>query len=79
MFYYYADDDEYLYVNHRSARYWGMLNKPELRECRAPAIAGSVSSVCTTSVDVGYLRRFCKRVPRSAVPAEWLRALTGES
>jgi len=78
MFYHYADEGEYLYVDHRSAGYYQAIGKPELRECRAPAIAGQASSVCTTSVDVTYLREHCKRVPRSAVPVEWLRVLTGE-
>ncbi len=44
-------------------------------EGRATAIAGQVDSVCTTGISREYLRQKCRRVPKSNVPAEWLRAI----
>lgn len=44
-------------------------------EGRATAIAGLVSSVCTTAISREFLRRSCKRVGKSSVPAEWRRAI----
>ena len=42
---------------------------------RATAIAGLVSSVCTTGVSREFLRRNCKRVGKAKVPSEWRRAI----
>jgi hypothetical protein len=47
-------------------------------EGRATAIVGQVGSVCTTSISRGFLRKQCRRVPKSDVPAEWLAAIAVE-
>lgn len=44
-------------------------------EARATAIAGLVSSVCTTGVSREFLKANCKRIARAMVPAEWRRAI----
>jgi hypothetical protein len=41
---------------------------------RATALAGLVGSVCSTGIGERFRRR-CKRVERSDVPHEWLRAI----
>ncbi len=42
---------------------------------RATAIEGLVGSVCTTSISRAYLKTNCRRMPRTKVPAEWLKAI----
>jgi hypothetical protein len=42
---------------------------------RATAIAGLLTSVCTTGIGDRYLRGNCTRVRRRQVPADWLKSL----
>jgi hypothetical protein len=44
-------------------------------EGRATAIEGLVGSVCTTGISRDYLKTTCRRVPRTKVPADWLKAI----
>jgi hypothetical protein len=57
-----------------NAHYLRLLGRDHF-EARAAAIAGQAGSVCTTGVSRQYLRRQCKRVALSRVPAEWRRAI----
>jgi len=54
--------------------YYRMRGRPELRECRATALAGDVLSVCTTNASVDFLKR-CRRVSFDDVPADWIEML----
>jgi hypothetical protein len=75
---YYRDNDgDYLVVNHATGDYYRQIGQEGMREARATAIAGNVMSVCTTSVDLGYLRTKCERVDKKTIPAKWLWALNG--
>jgi hypothetical protein len=48
------------------------MGRPELREGRAVAVAGSWRSVCTTAVSTAFLAT-CKGVRKADVPHEWAR------
>lgn len=63
---------EYLSVNHATRGYYRSIGQPRMREARAAAIAGSASSVCTTSIDVEWLKANCRLIRKADVPAEWL-------
>lgn len=54
--------------------YWQNFGRDDF-EGRATAIEGVVGSVCTCGVSRGFLRACCRRVPKSAVPAEWRKAI----
>lgn len=45
-------------------------------DCRAAALAGVASSVCTTGASAEYLRQ-CRKVRRERVPLAWLRHIDG--
>lgn len=64
--------EEWLAVNHGTAKYYRSIGQPEMREARAAAINGSASSVCTTAVSLGFLKEKCRRVLKKDVPAKWL-------
>ena len=66
---------DYVSVNPETADYYQRIGRPGMLEARATAIQGNVSSVCTTSVDVGWLSRKCRRVSKAAIPTEWLAVL----
>lgn len=46
----------------------------DIYEGRAAAIAGLISSVCTTQITLSYLLSCCILVQKKDVPEEWLRA-----
>ena len=69
--YYREPNGDYLAVDNSTAAYYQRLGKNQL-EGRASAVAGSVSSVCTTGVGLAFLET-CKRVKRAEVPKEWLK------
>jgi len=62
---------DYLSVDPQSAGYY----RYDTLEARATAISGVVSSVCTTSVDLNFLRTKCHRVRKADIPANWLERL----
>lgn len=64
---------DYLAVNYATADYYRMLGKAGVLEARATAIAGLASSMATTGVSRGWLRRACRRVARRNVPKSWLK------
>jgi hypothetical protein len=67
-----------LYYQEENGDYLAVESENEGRgqvEGRATAIAGLVSSVCTTAISRAFLRRSCKRVGRARVPAEWREAI----
>lgn len=72
MRYYYDAAGDYLAVDHKSRKYYESIGQPRMREARAAAIYGSVSSVCTTSVSLDFLHECCTPIKRAAVPREWL-------
>ena len=67
--YYREPNGDYLYV-------FGPGSQRDLRECRAAAIEGLISSVCTTQASVVFLRE-CRKVKAGEVPIEWKSAIHG--
>lgn len=67
--YYKENTGDYLAVDFSSP----IPGSPEQFEARATAIQNNRLSVCTTGVARAFLREQCKRVPKGAVPAEWLQ------
>jgi hypothetical protein len=76
MRYYREPDGDYLAVDPTSRGYYVETQGRVLYEGRATAIAGLVSSVCTTSVAPAFLAD-CTPVRKADVPREWLRAING--
>ena len=75
---YYQERDkagDYVSVNPETAEYYRTIGQPSLLEARATAIKGLVSSVCTTSVSVNWLRSHCRRVRKADIPKEWIELL----
>jgi hypothetical protein len=64
----------FLVVDTETNRYYRDNFDQDHFEGRATAIAGLVGSVCTIGISKDFLRRNCKRVARSKVPGDWLRA-----
>jgi hypothetical protein len=77
MIRYYREKDtgDYLCIDASTARYYLDIFDKDLFEGRATAIGGQVGSVCTTSISRQYLRKKCKWVAKSKVPAEWRKAI----
>lgn len=74
---YYQEQDkagDYVSVDPSSADYYRKLGKNEL-EARVAAVQGLVSSVCTTSVSLEWLRSKCHRVRKADIPKDWLAVL----
>lgn len=71
--YYKEPNGDYLAVNMDAAYVTrhAANSEFEILEGRATAIAGLISSVCTTGISGAFLSG-CKRVKRSQVPNEWL-------
>lgn len=69
------DDDDYLAIDTKTNRYYLEIFGNDHFEGRATAIAGVVSSVCTTAISRGYLRYKCRRVAKANVPEEWRIAI----
>lgn len=72
-----TESGDYLCADHSTRDYYARIGKPEQREARATAIEGSRRSICTASVDVGWLRESCKPVLKREIPLEWLDAMVG--
>jgi hypothetical protein len=73
--YFQENNGDYLAIDTGTNRYYREHFGRDHYEGRATALAGLVGSVCTTGISRTYLRRNCKRVARSSVPGEWLRAI----
>jgi hypothetical protein len=73
--YYEERNGDFLAVDTATNRYYRENLGLDHFEGRATAIAGLVGSVCTTGISREYLRTNGKRVARSKVPGEWLRAI----
>jgi hypothetical protein len=75
ILYYRESNGDYLAIETATKRhYFGSFGQ-DYFEGRSTAIAGLISSVCTTAISRGFLRTNCKRVPRAEVPVEWRRAI----
>ncbi len=66
---------DYLAVDYATADYYRMLGRAGILEARATAITGLASSMSTTSVSRGWLRKECRRVARRNVPKSWLKCI----
>lgn len=77
IYYQEKDSGDYLCIDERSWRYYKQIYPQDSRryEGRATAITGQVSSVCTTSLTIEYLRENCKRVLKKDIPQDWLEML----
>jgi hypothetical protein len=73
--YYEESNGDFLAVDTATNRYYRENFGQNHFEGRATAIAGLVGSVCTIGISREFLRRNCKRVAKSKVPGEWLRAI----
>ena len=72
---------DFLAMDTDSIEYYKRIGKPDIRECRATAIRGDRSSLCTTGASTGFLKR-CKRVELADIPQNWHYLLgldTGQS
>jgi len=69
------DNGDYLAIDTATNRYYLTTLGKDHFEGRATAIAGLVSSVCTTGISRGFLREKCKRVAKRLVPAAWRQAI----
>jgi len=75
---YYQEQDkhgDYVSVDPSTADYYAKIGQPGKLEARCTAIAGEMSSVCTSSVDIQWLQRHCHRVRKADIPMEWLEVL----
>jgi hypothetical protein len=73
--YFREGNGDYLAIDTDSNSHYLRLFSKDHFEGRATAIAGLVSSVCTTGVSREFLRSSCKRVSKAKVPAECQRAI----
>ena len=72
---YEESNGDFLAVDTSTNRYYRENFGQDHFEGRATAIVGLVGSVCTTGISRESLRRNCKRVAKSKVQGEWLRAI----
>ena len=74
-----ADGLKYYQERNKSGDYLAVdpkaVNGRGILDARATAIQGNRLSVCTTGVDLGFLRGKCRRVAKKDVPKEWLDVL----
>ena len=75
ILYYQESDGDFLAVERETNAYYLANHGKDYFEGRATAIAGLVSSVCTTAISRDFLRRSCKRVGKARVPAAWRKAI----
>ncbi len=75
ILFYQEENGDYFAIDTDTNPYYRQVLGQDHFEGRATAIAGLVSSVCTTGVSRDYLAKKCERVAKGAVPAEWLRAI----
>lgn len=74
VIYYREENGDFLAIDTGSNDYYRALGRDDF-EGRATAIAGQVGPVCTTAISREFLRQQCRRVPRSAVPPGWVKAI----
>lgn len=75
ILYYQESNGDFLAVASETNAYYQVNHGKDYFEGRATALAGLVGSVSTTAISREFLRRSCKRVGKSSVPAEWQRAI----
>jgi len=76
MIHFYREQNgDYLAIDTETNRYYRDHFGQDHFEGRATAIAGLVSSVCTTGVSRDFLRQECKRVAKRRVPIAWRKAI----
>ncbi len=75
ILYFREDNGDYLAIETDSNRHYLRMSGKDQFEVRATAIAGLVSSVCTTGVSREFLQSNCKRVSKTKVPVEWCKAI----
>lgn len=75
ILYYREKNGDFLAIDTSTNRYHLDLFGKDHFEGRATAIAGLVGSVCTTGISREFLKSECNRVAKSALPAEWRRAI----
>jgi hypothetical protein len=73
--YYRENTGDFLAIDTSTNDYYLRNFNKDHFEGRASAIAGEVGSVCTTGIAREFLRKKCKRVAKSSVPAEWRKAI----
>lgn len=73
--YYRENNGDFLAIDTSTNAYYRTVLGKDHFEGRATAIAGLVGSVCTTGISRDFLKGECKRVAKSAVPADWRRAI----
>ncbi len=66
---------DYLAIDTATNAYYLRNFAQDYFESRAAAIAGLVTSVCTTGIARSYLQKNCKRVPKVKMPDEWRKAI----
>jgi len=69
------DNGDYLAIDTDTNRYYRDHFGQDHFEGRATAIAGLVTSVCTTGVSRAFLHQQCKRVAKRRVPVPWRKAI----
>jgi len=75
MQFFQEDNGDFLAIDTATNRYYLTTLGQDHFEGRATAIAGLMSSVCTTGISREFLREKCKRVGKRQVPAEWRQAI----
>jgi hypothetical protein len=76
MIHYYRErNGDFLAIDTSTNSYYRTILGKDHFEGRATAIAGLVSSTCTTGVSREFLRKECRRVAKAKVPAQWRRAI----
>jgi hypothetical protein len=75
ILYYRETSGDFLAIETTTNAYYRRVLGKDHFEGRATAIAGQVGSVCTTGISRDFLRMNCKRVAKTKVPAEWLKAI----
>jgi len=75
VLFYQEQNGDFLAIDTATNGYYRTNVGKDQFEGRATAIVGLVGSVCTTGISREFLRQECKRVPKSAVPVEWRKAI----
>jgi hypothetical protein len=75
ILFYRERNGDYLAIETDTNRFYRQVYGKDHFEGRATAIAGLVSSVCTTGVSRELLHQECRRGAKRRVPAEWQKAI----
>lgn len=75
ILFYRERNGDYLAIDTATNRYYRDNFGKDHFEGRATAIAGLVSSVCTTGISREFLHQECRRVAKRHVPAPWRQAI----